>query len=343
MSPAFPSEPFSRRQFVRRAGSATAWLGAVACLRPTSADAATAVEKNPFAYDVSRFSRTDPQQIAWTEVSRQACPVRATRRLAVGADGVLAVAAGQQLVWLRAGEWRSSADLGGRVGAAAALADGTWLVALRDRVLTVDAAGTRRTAWEPLGGKSWLTAITVAGDDVWVADAGQRVLLRYDRAGKLLARVGAKAADGTAPGFVLPSPFLDVRMHPDGLLRVNNPGRHRIEAYTRDGHCEQFWGEPSAAIAGFCGCCNPIALALLPDGRIVTGEKGLPRVKVYRADGSFESVVAGPETFPENARRGADPEDRSRWGLDVAVDPAGRIAVLDRLTAEVRLYQPKRT
>ena len=69
-----------------------------------------------------------------------------------------------------------------------------------------------------------------------------------------------------------------------------------------NGDLEFFWGKPSAAIEGFCGCCNPIGLALLPDGRYVTCEKGLPRVKVYSAEGVFESVVAGAESFPENAK-----------------------------------------
>ena len=133
-----------------------------------------------------------------------------------------------------------------------------------------------------------------------------------------------------------------LRLHPDGLLRINNTGRHRIEAYTVDGDFELAWGEATAAIHGFCGCCNPIALALLPDGRTVTCEKGLPRVKVYRADGTFESVVAGSESFAENLRQCPNPGDCTRGGLDVAVDSRGRILVLDRVTGEVRTLQPRK-
>jgi hypothetical protein len=32
------------------------------------------------------------------------------------------------------------------------------------------------------------------------------------------------------------------------------------------------------------GCCNPACFALLSDGRIVTVEKGVPRIKVFRAE-----------------------------------------------------------
>ena len=80
------------------------------------------------------------------------------------------------------------------------------------------------------------------------------------------AESAEKNADRNVPGFIVPSPFLDVMIHRDGLLRVNNPGRHRVEAYTFDGDLEGAWGKPTAAIEGFCGCCNPIAIAAWPTG-----------------------------------------------------------------------------
>jgi hypothetical protein len=134
-----------------------------------------------------------------------------------------------------------------------------------------------------------------------------------------------------------------VKVGGDGLLRVNNSGRHRIEVYTVEGDLELFWGKPSAAIEGFCGCCNPVGLALLPDGRYITCEKGLPRVKRYSAEGNFEGVVAGPESFPENAQAGKarDSEDGTMGGLDAAVDARGLVYVLDLVAAEVQIYQPK--
>ena len=118
-------------------------------------------------------------------------------------------------------------------------------------------------------------------NNVFAADAGNRVVLRYDKSGKLAGRIGEKNKERNIPGLIIPSPYLGVVLAPDGLLRVNNTGRHRVEAYTVNGDLESSWGKPSNAIEGFCGCCNPIGLALLPDGRYVTCEKGLPRVKVY--------------------------------------------------------------
>jgi streptogramin lyase len=75
---------------------------------------------------------------------------------------------------------------------------------------------------------------------------------------------------------------------------------------------------------------------------MVTGEKGLPRVKVFTADGKFESVVAGTESFAANVKACADPGDCTKGGLDIAVDSRGRIHILDRVTAEIRVLQPKK-
>jgi hypothetical protein len=178
-------------------------------------------------------------------------------------------------------------------------------------------------------------------NDVFAADSGNRVVVRFDKSGKLIGRIGEKNKEHNVPGLIAPSPYLDVDLGRDGLLRVNNPGPHCVETYTVSGDLELSWGKPSAAIEGFCGCCNPVALALLPDGRCVTCEKGLPRVKVYAADGSLECVVAGPESFPENAKVGSlhDRSDGSLGGLDAAIDARGRIYVLDLVQGDVRLMQ----
>ena len=101
---------------------------------------------------------------------------------------------------------------------------------------------------------------------------------------------------------------------------------------------ELAWGTPGAAVQNFCGCCNPIDLALLSDGRTVTFEKGIPRVKVYSATGEFESVVAGPESFAENARV-CGPNDCTLGGMDGVVDAQGRVWILDFVTGNVRVMQ----
>ena len=55
--------------------------------------------------------------------------------------------------------------------------------------------------------------------DVFAADAGNRVVLRYDKSGKLLGRIGEKNKERNVPGIVMPSPYLDVTLARDGRGR----------------------------------------------------------------------------------------------------------------------------
>jgi len=60
---------------------------------------------------------------------------------------------------------------------------------------------------------------------------------------------------------------------------------------------------------------------------MVTSEKGIPRIKVHNQLGEMISVVAGPDQFAEGT-----------VGLDLAVDSAQRILVLDPKQKLVRVY-----
>jgi hypothetical protein len=218
--------------------------------------------------------------------------------------------------------------------------DGRIYVGLRNHVEVFDEAGQRLAAWEPLGDRSFLSSIAVSKDDVFVADAGKAVVLHYDKTGKLIDLIGEKDSDRDIPGFLVPSPYFDLAIAPDGLLRVVSPGRTRVEAYTLDGDLEFFWGENSMRIKGFCGCCNPVNIAMLSDGSYVTAEKGLIRVKIYDPDGAFKCVVAGPDQLVEGgaARVFENAEDAEASGFDVAVDVEGRIFVLDTIENAVRTF-----
>jgi hypothetical protein len=102
---------------------------------------------------------------------------------------------------------------------------------------------------------------------------------------------------------------------------------------------ETVWGKAGSDIAGFFGCCNPSHLALLPDGRFVTSEKGIPRIKIYRADGEMECVVAGPQQLDVPANSLGDPRTtESQLVFDVAVDGQGRILVLDHRSNSIRVF-----
>ena len=281
---------------------------------------------------------------AYREIHRIPGGKTPSRCLEIGPDNLLYVGTGNSVVIVtQEGVRQREIALDVPVLCIAVASDGTIFAGTRGRIERFDATGNRSAIWEIPGKRTWLTGLALGEHDLFAADAGNRVVLRYDLSGKLIGRIGEMDAERDIAGFVIPSPYFSVKLHPDGLLRVNNPGRHRVEAYTLDGDFEGAWGKASGAIDGFCGCCNPIRLALLPDGRMVTCEKGLPRVKIYSATGDFESLVAATSGFPENARVGAGERDAdaSLAGLAAAVDSRGRIAILDHITGEIRILQPK--
>jgi hypothetical protein len=201
--------------------------------------------------------------------------------------------------------------------------------------------------WQSLRDNALLTSIAVSEEDVFVADAGNRVVIRFDKDGNIVNRIGEKDENRNIPGFVIPSPYFDLAIGRDGLLRVTNPGNQHIEAYTFSGDLEYSWGEYSNNIEGFCGCCNPVNFAIIfgdnPTGasdKFVTCEKGLTRVKIYDLFGEFLGVVAGPEQLIEGGKVEVcdSPEECQMGGFDVAVNSSGRVIVLDTIENTVRIF-----
>jgi hypothetical protein len=218
--------------------------------------------------------------------------------------------------------------------------DGSIYVGMKDYVEVLDPMGKPVASWESLGDEAVLTSIARHGEAVFVADAGHRVVLHYDTRGTLVDHIGEKDPDRNIPGFAVPSPHFDLAVGRDGMLRVVNPGRNRIDTFTVDGDLEFWWGERSNGIKGFCGCCNPVSFALLPDGGFVTAEKGLVRVKVYNSDGGFVGVVAGPDQFTggKQIKICETPEECQGTALDVAAGADGRIYVLDPADNTIKVF-----
>ena len=220
--------------------------------------------------------------------------------------------------------------------------DGKIYVGIINHIAVYNRQGKTLASWDSLGDRALLTSIAVSGSDVFVADAGNRIILHYDINGNLINRIGRKDTDRNIPGFIIASPYFDLVMRRDALLRVVNPGLRRIEAYTFDGDLEFWWGKSSMSIEGFCGCCNPINIAVLGDDSFVTCEKGLGRIKIYDPEGAFVGVVAGPEQLGVTAHVCNTPEQCQRGGFDVAVDTQDRIFVLDTIKNVVKIFTRKK-
>jgi hypothetical protein len=294
--------------------------------------AADKIAGSDLIYDLTELRKVEPHLIKFEEKEALPTGLQEPRALALGADDRIWVAGDKAVHAFEAGG-KAVADFktDDRPQSLAVGKTGDLLVAMANHIEVYNIQGQRQASWPAAGPKALLVCVAVAEKDVFVADAAAGAVLRYDTAGKLLARIGEKDESKNIPGLLAPSPYLDVAVGPKEALWIVNPGRRRVECYNFDGGLRWWWGKASPKIEGFCGCCNPIHIALAPDGSFVTSEKGLPRVKTYTAAGDFDAVVAPPASFAE-----------MESGLDLAVDSQGRVLVLDPTAKKVRVFVRKK-
>lgn len=283
---------------------------------------------NPYAYQIDALKKIDPDLVKYVEIRR----INLLTVEPIGIDyfqGKLGIVyqhavqlidtAGIEIFNHRMEEGNTCLSFS---------PEGILFVGSRKRILQIDLDGNISQSWESTGENTILTAFAFKDSLVYAADAGLRVVYRYTRQGKLL-----DSFDGTGRlegnyGFILPSPYFDLGVDPEGSLWVANTGLLKIENYTNEGTLRAFWGKPSFDLDGFTGCCNPAHFIILSDGSFVTSEKGLIRIKVHKPSGEFDCVVAGPETFDENSNP-----------PDLAADEIGRIFVLDISRDRVRIFK----
>jgi len=240
-------------------------------------------------------------------------------------DRILVSADRRILVFGKAGEPLGRFELEEPARCLAVGPEGLLYLGMSDHVQVYDPAGSRVAIWAGLGGEALVTSIFASREEVFVADAGNHMVLRFDRGGRLLDYIRGDGSAGAK--LIIPSPYFDLLVTSEGTLLLTNPGRHRVHSYTIQGEYLGFWGRSAPDIEAFCGCCNPTHIALTPAGSILTSEKGIPRVKVYDSRGVFQALVAGPDDFAEGTT-----------GLDLAVDSRGRVIVLDPMSGAVRIF-----
>ncbi len=278
----------------------------------------------------------DPALIRYEETGRIDVDLSQARALAVGPGGQICVGGDKSVRVLdTSGTERLVIPLEEEprclaVGGPKHEFPGRIYVGTRRHVEVFDAGGKPVASWRSLDEKANLTSIGLAPGDVFLADAGNQTVWHCDTAGGIRAEIGKHDPQRNITGFIVTSPYFDLAVSSDDFLHVVSPRKLGLELYKFDGTLESSWRRPETTIEGFQGCCNPVHFALLSDGRYVTAEKGVPRVKIYDTGGHFECVVAGPDQVAEQA-------------ADVAVDDADRVLILDAKNRAVRVFAPKQS
>ena len=284
-----------------------------------------------------------PANSAFSEAKRIPLTIDNPSALAVMPGGGICVA-GENAVAILDVQGNETARFGvkGRPGCVAVAADKKLLVGMRNHVEVIDMKDSAVASWQELGDRAYLTSVVVDDENVYVADAGNRVVLRFGYDGILRGRIGerdkkrglpGRRLDGRKPppGLVVPSPYFDVAIDPQGALWVVNPGKHGLENYRPNGELVSSWYRSGMEPEAFCGCCNPTNLAITREGLLVTSEKGIPRVKVYDRTGKMLAYIP-PRMFSPDAA-----------GMDLAVDSKDRIYVAEPVKGRVMVFALKKS
>ncbi|KPK82560.1 MAG: hypothetical protein AMS27_14455 [Bacteroides sp. SM23_62_1] len=286
--------------------------------------------ENLYELDIDAYKDVDPSLI----------PYKETKNYTIQADSVNGIGYLRQKIYIVADMFLQVFDLEGKQLLKANLPyppkcldvveDGTIVIGFKDRIGLFSQNGEQGWITEQISSKSVITAVAVKGQVVFVADAGNRSVHRYDLSGKYLDSFEGKTGGKDLHGFIVPSANFDLKINNDGELWVVNPGKHAFENYTDGGELRSFWENSSMKIDGFSGCCNPAHIAFLSNGSFVTSEKGLVRIKIHKPSGEFDSVVAAPEKFKEDGK-----------APDVAADENGNIYALDYDRKIIRVFALK--
>lgn len=287
--------------------------------------------ENPYEYKLDKLRHLDTSLIGYIELKQIKPDIEVLHGIAIDkSDNVYLTGKDKVLVYDSELKLKSSFNSGKESKCINVSDDGKIYVGAQDHIEVYDISGKSVKSWNPVNENAVVTSIAISEKYIYVADAGNRLVYQYSRAGELVKEIGRKDVAKGIVGFIIPSPYFDLLIGREGELWVVNPGRHSLESYNEQGDLISSWTRTSMDVDGFCGCCNPSNIAMLSDGSFVTSEKAIERVKVHQPTGEFKCVVASPEKFIQGTK-----------GIDLAVDSKDRVYVLDPEKKIVCVYIKK--
>jgi len=203
---------------------------------------------------------------------------------------------------------------------------------IRDRVVIYDLDGAVRGEWDTFPEHADCNEIVFGGGHAFVVDRSLRQMYRIDPATGEITMTFAGLKENRETGLSIPGHWADLEFH-DGRVYVTNPHRMAVQAYDPEtGGLVDTVGEAGFGHDQFAPCCNPVAMTIHPDGRILTSEKGIQRTKTLSPRGDLLGVVAIPQEF----------EDRDvMYAIDLEIDDSGRIYALTNGTNEIFVYESR--
>lgn len=285
--------------------------------------------ENPYEYNIDEYRKVDSTKILYSEMIYFPVKIHDWAGITVSDSTIIVATANQLLKFDYSGKQIFSKQLIDTVSCVTVDENRQIWIGMSDYVVMYDQNGTLVKRWNSFGDRALFTSIAVSGENVYIADAGNRIIYQCNTNGQIVQKIGEENEQKGIPGFVIPSPYFDVAIDDNGFLWAANTGRHVFENYNQDGSLRTSWGLTSFKIEGFSGCCNPAHFAILDDNSFITSEKGMPRIKLYDQHGQFIGVVAPPDAFS------------GTLAPDIAVDKQHRVIALDFTKQQVRIFEKK--
>ncbi len=161
------------------------------------------------------------------------------------------------------------------------------------------------------------------GGNIWVADARNNRLNRYDSSGNF---VDSLATSGSAPGDVN-QPWA-VTVDSQGYVYVADTWNHRIEKFSPDLQFVAAWGTPSADANAPLDLFGPRDITIGPDGTLWFTDTGHKRIVNITTDGQPIAVYGGP---------GSD-IGQFNEPVGITFGPDGRLYVADTWNGRIQSF-----
>lgn len=254
--------------------------------------------ENPYEYNVDEFRKVDPALIGYKEIRQIRVDMGETGGLATYNGMIYLAAKSSVKTLLPDGQLMSEFPVEEDPHCLAV--DNDKVVLGYEKSFTAySLKGEKLFQSGTINDSTVIASLAIRNGQIVVADMGKRRIWIFSQ-DKLVKEIEGVSGAKNLHGFVIPSPYFDVAVNSANELWAANTGMHTLQQYDENGNLVRSWEKISLQIDGFSGCCNPAHFTFLPDGRFVTSEKGLPRIKVYKPDGTLESVVAPPDKFKED-------------------------------------------
>jgi sugar lactone lactonase YvrE len=284
---------------------------------------------NPYEYNIDEYKKIDEEQICYDEKATIPLKIKPTAIAIDQADNIYVAGNTTCTVYDQQLSVVNTFSVDKPVTCMTVFGDSLF-IGTKEQALIYTLDGAKTGDFPQLGEKAIITSIAVKKNTVFVADAGNKYIHEFSMTGDLRRHIGKKDALTESEGFIIPSPYFDLDIGPDGFLWAVNPGKHQFRNYDKSGNLRGYWHKTSMRLDGFSGCCNPTHMAILEDGSFVTSEKGICRVKIHNQAGDFVCVVATPQQFDEGTTIS-----------DLAIDSKQNIYVLDPKREQLRVFMKK--